>query len=72
LFLNTFRELFCGVSREDQEFKDKRTDEHYCIERRAAFDLGWDGNSVKVDSYASTGWARGGGGAQFPDAGKWR
>jgi hypothetical protein len=22
------------------------------------FDLGWDGNSVKGDSYASTGWAR--------------
>jgi len=38
--------------------KDRRTDEHYGIERTAAFDLGWDGNSVKGDSYASTGWAR--------------
>jgi hypothetical protein len=34
------------------------TDEHYGIERTAAFDLGWDGNSVKGDSYASTGWGR--------------
>jgi hypothetical protein len=27
--------------------KDGRTDEHYGIERTAAFDLGWDGNSGK-------------------------
>jgi hypothetical protein len=47
LFLNTFRELFCAVSSEGQELKDQRTDEHYGIERTAAFDLGWDGNSVK-------------------------
>jgi len=40
LFLNTFRELFCAVSSEDQELKDRRTDEHYGIERTAAFDLG--------------------------------
>jgi hypothetical protein len=52
--------------------KDRRTDEHYGIERTAAFDLGWDGSSVKRDSYASTGWARSGRGAQFLDAGKWR
>jgi hypothetical protein len=38
--------------------KDRRTDEHYGIERIAAFDLGWDGNSVKGDSYASMGRAR--------------
>jgi len=60
LFLNTFRELFCAVSGEDQELKDRRTDEHYGIERTAAFDFGWNGNSVKGDSYASTGWARSG------------
>src|SRR6516162_8816189 len=40
LFLNTFRELFCAVSSEDQELKDRRTDEHYGIERTAAFRLG--------------------------------
>ena len=57
-FLNTFRELFCAVSSEDQELKDRRTDEHYGIERTAAFDLGWDGSSEKGDSYASTGWAK--------------
>jgi hypothetical protein len=34
--------------------KDRRTDEHYGIERTAAFDLGWDGNSVKGDSCALT------------------
>jgi len=51
--------------------KDRRTDEHYGIERTAAFDLGWDGNSVKGDSYASTA-GQGAVGAQFPDAGKWR
>jgi hypothetical protein len=72
LFLNTFRELFCAVNSEDPELKDRRTDEHYGIERTAAFDLGWDGSSVKGDSYASTGWARSDRGAQFPDAGKWR
>ena len=29
LFLNPFRELFCAVSSEDQELKDRRTDEHH-------------------------------------------
>src|SRR6516225_2328664 len=71
-FRDAFRDLFCAVSSEDQELKDRRTDEHYGIERTAAFDLGWGGNSVKGDSYASTDWARSGRGAQFPDAGKWR
>src|SRR6516162_9516199 len=28
-FLNTFRELFCAVSSEDQELKDRRTEEHH-------------------------------------------
>jgi hypothetical protein len=37
LFL-TFRDLFCAVSSEDQDLKDWRTDEHYGIERTAAFD----------------------------------
>src|SRR6516162_6512738 len=34
LFLNTFRELFCAVSSEDQELKDRRTDEPKSSERR--------------------------------------
>jgi len=46
LFLNTFRDLFCAVSTANREFKDKRTDEHYGIERTAAsrsFHFGFTG-----------------------------
>jgi hypothetical protein len=39
--------LFYAVSGANHEWKDRRTDEHYGIERTATFDLGWDGNSVK-------------------------
>ena len=60
----------CAVSTGDREFKDKRTDEYYGIEPTAAFDLGWDSNSVK----GTVTLQRAGQvavGAQFPDAGKW-